>query len=60
METKKCENCIFYKLFMQPDFLIKGEILNCCVVYNEGIPKEIWEEKKECKEYLEDLQATKG
>ena len=60
MENNKCKECIFYKMYMQSDFLVNGEVLNCCIVYKEGIPKEIWEEKKDCKEYLKDIEQTEA
>ena len=47
----QCEKCFYYKLCTQHDYITD----NLCGIYEKGIPKEIWEDKKECEEFKEDI-----
>ena len=47
----QCEKCFYYKLCTQHDYITS----NICGIYEKGIPKEIWEDKKECEEFKEDI-----
>lgn len=56
---KQCEKCFYYKLCTQHDYIDeekeKSNITdNLCGIYEEGIPKELWEEKEKCEDFIED------
>ena len=54
MESK-CETCFYYKLCIQRDYVVIGEEdIAFCSIYEKGIPKEIWNGEKKCKDYIYD------
>lgn len=60
-ENNKCQNCVFYKLCIQPDYIMMdGQTKHICSEYEEGIPQEIWEEKQECEEFFEDIEGIEN
>ena len=51
----KCEKCFYYKLCIQRDYVvIEEEDIVFCSIYENGIPKEIWNGKKNCEDYRYD------
>lgn len=52
----KCKGCLFYdevedeigRMYNE-----NGPLYHYCDVYKEGIPEEIWKQKKVCRYYLE-------
>ena len=56
---KQCEKCFYYSLCTQHDYIEKEKeqsqiTNNICGIYEEGIPKEIWNEKVKCSDFIED------
>ena len=58
---KQCEKCFYYKLCTQHDYIDEEKekeesqiTNNICGIYEDGIPKEIWDNKKKCSDFIKD------
>lgn len=65
-KSKQCEKCFYYKLCTQHDYIDEEKekensqvTNNVCDIYEEGIPKKIWNEKEQCTDFIRDYSKKK-
>ncbi len=58
-KPKQCEKCFYYKLCTQHDYIDEEKensqiANNICGIYEDGIPKKIWNGKEKCDDFIKD------
>ena len=57
----KCQNCFYYKLCTQVDYIIEEEneiTNNYCGIYEKGIPLKYWKQKEQCNDFIKDEKSS--